>query len=177
MHDQEILNNRQKNLQPTNPVPHRPHQYYRKFVPTEEMGCKCGAPVRMREHIIQECRLHAHHRLTLGHSVDVVIVHPMQAEDGHPLEPRICQHHPIPFPQVPTPFCSTHTIFLSYIPNFLSFWLIPLYSKLPTFFYYISYPLPYSLMSIIWHIPFRTNSPFNTISGLSRSQTRHSQIR
>ena len=36
--------------------------------------------------------------------VDVVIVHPMQAGDGCPLEPRICQLHPIPVPCILSPF-------------------------------------------------------------------------
>ena len=36
--------------------------------------------------------------------VDVVVVHPMQTEDGHPLEPRIRQLHLIPFSRVPIPF-------------------------------------------------------------------------
>ena len=37
-------------------------------------------------------------------NVDMVVVHPMQMEDGCPLEPRIRQLHPIPFSQVPIPF-------------------------------------------------------------------------
>ena len=43
-------------------------------------------------------------RITATAIVDVVVICPMQAEDGHPLEPRICQLHPIPFPHILSPF-------------------------------------------------------------------------
>ena len=41
---------------------------------------------------------------SLWYGVDMVIVHPMQAEDGRLLEPRIHRLHPIPFSHILSPF-------------------------------------------------------------------------
>jgi hypothetical protein len=37
-------------------------EYYRRFVPSEPVGCPRGAILQTREHILRECRLHAHAR-------------------------------------------------------------------------------------------------------------------
>ena len=42
-------------------------EYYKKFVPTENMGCACGTTTQTREHIIKQCKRHTRHRHTLGH--------------------------------------------------------------------------------------------------------------
>jgi hypothetical protein len=36
--------------------------YYRRFVPTERSGCRCGADVQSREHILGQCPLYDHVR-------------------------------------------------------------------------------------------------------------------
>ena len=38
-------------------------EYYKKFVPTEDLGCGCG--LRTREHVLKECGIHARHRLAI----------------------------------------------------------------------------------------------------------------
>src|SRR5258708_23373087 len=42
-------------------------EYYKKFVPTESMGCTCGTTVQTREHVIKQCKNHTRHRPVLGH--------------------------------------------------------------------------------------------------------------
>jgi hypothetical protein len=37
-------------------------EYYRRFVPSEPVGCPCGATLQTRQHILRVCRLHAHAR-------------------------------------------------------------------------------------------------------------------
>ena len=82
-------------------------------------------------------------RVSMLLTVDVDVICPLRTEDGCPLEPRICQLHPIPFSQVPIPFwlILTHTIFLFiYILNFLySPYLIP-FILFPIHFYSSSDP-------------------------------------
>jgi hypothetical protein len=40
-------------------------EYYRRFVPSEPVGCPCGATLQTRQHILRVCRLHAYARYHL----------------------------------------------------------------------------------------------------------------
>ena len=42
-------------------------EYYRRFVPSQEIDCPCGAEIQTRQHITLQCRIHHQHRHTLGH--------------------------------------------------------------------------------------------------------------
>src|SRR5260370_33982871 len=42
-------------------------KYYRQFVQTQETNCSCRAVTQTQQHIMLECKIHQHHRHTLGH--------------------------------------------------------------------------------------------------------------
>jgi len=42
-------------------------EYYKKFVPTKNMGCTCRTTTQTHEHIIKQCKRHTQHRHTLRH--------------------------------------------------------------------------------------------------------------
>ena len=43
-------------------------EYYRRFVPSQEIDCPCGAEIQTQQHITLQCRIHHWHRHTLSHS-------------------------------------------------------------------------------------------------------------
>ena len=42
-------------------------EYYRRFVPTQDVECPCGAQVQTRQHITLDCKRHQRHRNILGY--------------------------------------------------------------------------------------------------------------
>ena len=45
-------------------------KYYKRFVPTQEIGCPCGTNLQTRQHITLECKAYSRHRnvLRTGHT-------------------------------------------------------------------------------------------------------------
>src|SRR5258708_2202307 len=42
-------------------------EYYRRFVPTQDIECPCGVQIQMRQHITLDCKLHRQHQNILGY--------------------------------------------------------------------------------------------------------------
>ncbi|KZT71019.1 hypothetical protein DAEQUDRAFT_683813, partial [Daedalea quercina L-15889] len=58
-------------------------EYYRSFVPTEQVDCPCGAPCQTRQHVLQDCPRHEPYRDILrevSKTIDLPTV--LGTEDG-----------------------------------------------------------------------------------------------
>ena len=50
-----------------NPTVSHPNGEIPENVPSENIGCPCGAALQTREHVLKPCRLYYRHRQILGH--------------------------------------------------------------------------------------------------------------